>query len=341
MAEAITIHKSQGSSYERVTIELPKRNERSLIYVALSRATSLQGLFLLGKFKPTNPDPGQNQDPQQQQNTGQVRNLRNRHIVQRQKIYPFEEMNRLRNEAMLIPKFTKLTDVPNDCFQIVSHNVRSLNAHAKCLSSDTVVLASHIALFQETWLKTNDNHNIPNKVVVARNMLPDLMTRGKGTIIYGSDQINIESLGHFDRNKYTHADLTVCKFQNIIIVNIYKSDNATIHNLDHNLKKIEQYMLEPNVLVCGDFNDELSALNNSTTKLFNDKFNFKLLSPLLPTTDRGTSIDGVFGRLRDYDFDITLYESYFSDHKPLVIRIFKKKQDSHTGLTQDLQTINV
>lgn len=340
MAEAITIHKSQGSSYERVTIDLPNRNERSLIYIALSRATSLNGLFLLGKFKPTNPDPGQNQVPQQQQNTGQDGNLRNRrNMIQRRKIYPFEEMNRLRNEAMFIPKFTKLTDVQNDCLQIVSHNVRSLNAHAKCISSDTVVLASHIALFQETWLKTNNNHNIPNKVVVARNMLPDLMTRGKGTIIYGSDQINVESLGHFDRNNYTHANLTVCKFQNIFIV-IYKSDNATINNLEHILMKIGQYMLEPNLLVCGDFNDELSAFNNSTTKLFNEKFNLKLLSPLLPTTDRGTSIDGVFGRLRDYDFDITLYESYFSDHKPLVIRIFKK-QESHTGLTQDLQIINV
>lgn len=325
LAEAITIHKSQGSSYETLTIELPSKNERSLLYVALARAVSVEHMYLIGKFKPPKPDPG----PEER------RRGRNGKI----KIYPYEEMERLRNEATFVPRFAKLTDVPDGCYQIVSHNVHSMNAHAESISADTVVLASHIALFQETWLKTSDNVPIPNKTIIARNMLPDEKTTGKGTIIYASNQIDVESLGNFDRKDSTHTDITVCKLNDIIIINMYKSQQATIESFKKTLKKIKQYMREPNVVVCGDFNDDLIA-SDSTTKTFMDKYELKLLSPPIPTTDYGTCIDGVFGRLRDYSCAVTVYESYFSDHKPLVIRIFNDEETS-TGLTQQMQTVNV
>jgi ATP-dependent exoDNAse (exonuclease V) alpha subunit len=58
----MTIHKSQGSTMEKVTVFLKKGMERSLIYVAFSRATTLNGLFLIGEFKPPSP-PGPNHLP--------------------------------------------------------------------------------------------------------------------------------------------------------------------------------------------------------------------------------------------------------------------------------------
>lgn len=325
LAEAITIHKSQGSSYDRVTIELPSRNDRSLLYVALSRATSLEGLYLIGTFKPPNPDPL----PEQSTKQGKIKRKR--------KIYPCQEMERLRKDAVFVPKFTNLTHFANGCLQIVSHNVRSLHAHAKCLSADTVVLASNLALFQETWLKTSSNEQLPSKRIITRNMLPDEKTVAKGTIIYGSDDMLFESLGNYDRNDSNHIDMTICKFRDIFIINIYKSPNATKQNLEDTLETIRHYLEEPNVLVCGDFNDDLTVLDSPTIVLFMKEYNLKLLSPTLPTTDYGTCIDGVFGRLLDYSCDITIYESYFSDHKPIVIVIHTK----HTGLTQEIQSINV
>ena len=42
----ITIHKSQGGTYDTVFYEYHKRNDQQLVYVALSRAISLQGPFL-------------------------------------------------------------------------------------------------------------------------------------------------------------------------------------------------------------------------------------------------------------------------------------------------------
>ncbi|KAG5666226.1 putative ATP-dependent DNA helicase PIF1, partial [Polypedilum vanderplanki] len=58
MAEAITIHKSQGRSESKIVIDVRNpsktRNhmDRQKWYVALSRARSLNGLYILGTFKP-------------------------------------------------------------------------------------------------------------------------------------------------------------------------------------------------------------------------------------------------------------------------------------------------
>ncbi|KAG5671640.1 hypothetical protein PVAND_001831 [Polypedilum vanderplanki] len=60
MAEAITIHKSQGRSESKIVIDvrnpskIKNHMDRQKWYVALSRARSLNGLYILGAFKPPN-----------------------------------------------------------------------------------------------------------------------------------------------------------------------------------------------------------------------------------------------------------------------------------------------
>ncbi|RWS10742.1 uncharacterized protein B4U79_00026 [Dinothrombium tinctorium] len=58
-AEAITIHKSQGGTYQAVAVHLSQKMRRSEIYVACSRVTKLSGLYLTGKFMPPKP-PSEN-----------------------------------------------------------------------------------------------------------------------------------------------------------------------------------------------------------------------------------------------------------------------------------------
>ncbi|KAI8375904.1 hypothetical protein BD560DRAFT_305158, partial [Blakeslea trispora] len=48
VSKALPIHKSQGSTYSKVAVELQGRVlNRSLMYVACSRATSASGLYLI------------------------------------------------------------------------------------------------------------------------------------------------------------------------------------------------------------------------------------------------------------------------------------------------------
>lgn len=50
-AEAITIHKSKGLTYESVAVHLTRNMKRAALYVACSRATTASGLHLIGNFK--------------------------------------------------------------------------------------------------------------------------------------------------------------------------------------------------------------------------------------------------------------------------------------------------
>ena len=52
-AEALTIHKSQGDTYECVALHIELRMPRNALYTALSRAKSASGLFVVGNLKLT------------------------------------------------------------------------------------------------------------------------------------------------------------------------------------------------------------------------------------------------------------------------------------------------
>ncbi|GFX51794.1 ATP-dependent DNA helicase [Trichonephila clavipes] len=50
---AITIHKSQGNTYSEIVYEYDRRHSQSLLYVALSRVTSIEGLYITTKNNKT------------------------------------------------------------------------------------------------------------------------------------------------------------------------------------------------------------------------------------------------------------------------------------------------
>lgn len=56
-SNAITINKSQGSSYNNIALHLTTGLRRDLLYVGCSRSYTLDGLFLHGEFEPPGAPP--------------------------------------------------------------------------------------------------------------------------------------------------------------------------------------------------------------------------------------------------------------------------------------------
>ncbi len=57
VVEGWTIHKGQGRPLDLVVVNISKIMEIALLYVALSRATSLSGLYIIGEFNAPRPRP--------------------------------------------------------------------------------------------------------------------------------------------------------------------------------------------------------------------------------------------------------------------------------------------
>ncbi|KAG5672411.1 hypothetical protein PVAND_002542 [Polypedilum vanderplanki] len=99
------------------------------------------------------------------------------------------------------------------------------------------------------------------------------------------------------------------------------NDQLLLELLKETLLEVKDYIDESeNILILGDFNHELK-LGNQLESFMLQSFDTRLFSPRKSTTNARTVIDGVFGRIDDYDVKVFIYESYASHHKPLVIRV--------------------
>ncbi|KAG5674792.1 hypothetical protein PVAND_004740 [Polypedilum vanderplanki] len=296
MAEAITVHKSQGRSEPRIVVDV-RHFDRKKYYVAFSRVTSLSGLHILGKFVP--PKPVEPND------------------------VAYVEMARLRRNP-LVPKYQSLRNVPDNIIQIISHNVQSIRKHITTVIADRVFINSHIISLQESWAIDNESYNIPDFEEISRNQF---LGRPKafGTINFCkidfetriSDRIETE---HGDTKD--HVELSAFRIdKKLTIINIYNNPSSNIDTLKLSLMEIKEFIDESeDVLIFGDFNHNLTQ-GNQLESFMNSLFDMVLLSPREPTTNAGTTIDGVFGRIKNYNVETFIYESYASQHKPIVIRV--------------------
>ncbi|KAG5670300.1 hypothetical protein PVAND_000576 [Polypedilum vanderplanki] len=154
---------------------------------------------------------------------------------------------------------------------------------------------SHIVTLQESWAVDNESYNIPDFEEISRNRLMGRL-RAFGTINFC--KLNIESR-ITDRIKI-------------------EKDNSNNHET---LLEVKDYIdKSENILILGDFNHELK-LDNQLESFILQSFGTRLFSPRESTTNARTVIDGVFGRVEDYNIDVFIYESYSSHHKLLVVRV--------------------
>ena len=338
-SEALTICKSQGSTYEEVTIGLYRECEykvtkkemlkgikkstlkmmylnRSNLYVAASRVKKRSGLKFIGKFKEPNYFPND---------------------------YPVSvEYKRLNNDCKMKFKLTFLEDLETDCLKIIVHNIQSLNFHINVVKKDSLYQCADIICLYEAWLYPNFKADIEGFTIFKRINNSD-SNRTQGLIIYVKNIFYVNTVTVCSNFFCTGKDyiITECFLvSKTFIIIVYKSPESSHKEL---LKMIDEVYTKINrnyninefdIIISGDFNiDFCNEIRSDSQQLIEEfkKINLKIISPKKISTNQQTQLDVVFSNNSNIKTDY--FENVFSYHKVIWIIFGSKTTQEKVKIT--------
>ncbi|XP_071581581.1 uncharacterized protein [Temnothorax nylanderi] len=303
-AEALTIHKSQGQTYEKVCIDLRNnyRMTRSMLYVALSRVTKISNLYILGRFiPPKKPFP---------ENSLEL------------------EIKRLKQEKILELAYSKV--IKGNIIKIIYQNVRSLNKNITNINCDKWYKQADLLIFSETQTIAKDNFTLEGFNIIFRSDNYDKRST-RGIICFIRKELNGNINGHIQKDEtingqHRHIDLILLTVNKVQVITGYKSPSVTNTAFTYELSNILRKSLGNEKIVIGDFNYD-SYNDGGFLEKHLEKLNFKrALSTHVSTTNFNTQSDVIFISDRIFNYTAGVYETFFSDHKPIFIGLNEQSE---------------
>ncbi|GFY58186.1 ATP-dependent DNA helicase [Trichonephila inaurata madagascariensis] len=218
----MTIHKSQGGTFNEVVYEYQRTPSLPLLYVALSRVTSIERLYIVPKDNDNRLYHGRKNDTS---------------IISLQ-----DEFRRLSLNTLSTIGRTILDDRKK--LSMVTFNCQSLRKQVSVLSNP-VTDSSNILFLSETWSNDDENVDIPNFNCVAKFKLKNIrlaevaiyqksndasntVTSNMGILLRYIREIDI---GQSSIGDICAAHCVLDDGTNIIMVVVYISPNNTINNI--------------------------------------------------------------------------------------------------------------
>ncbi|CAF1035111.1 unnamed protein product, partial [Brachionus calyciflorus] len=302
-AEAITITKSQGSTYDKITVGLNSRLTRNEIYVAFSRVTSFTNLHTEGSFVlPKAPE----------------------HPTKVQK-----EIQRMKEEAQLNLKLKFLEDYSPSDIKIAVFNVQSLNKHYRNILNDYFFKSCDFFSLLETWTLKKDDYFFPGFTCIQRDDCPK-NRKAFGSIAFVKNTFKDKIKFFLSENDIIDNDqklfLSAFKINDVTLISIYKSPKYSSSSLLFRLRNI---FLSINfngnfkLIICGDFNIDINKPESISLVNFLELYGLKFSLELnTNSTNKNTQIDLCFSNLTQ--LKIGYFENLFSYHKPIWISLDEK-----------------
>lgn len=224
---ACTAHKVQRMTTDKVVVNLDKAFAPGQGYVALSRVTSKDGLFI----DTENP----------------VRLLKN--------IYADPEVKTALNEMPKVT-FDEISRLLRSSGKkIILHNIQSLGCHFEDLQNDARFKQVDIICLSETWLKSGENtdkyalqgfhfHHLPRKEAYEESTVLNQsfqMSRGGGVGMYlknENDCCDILLLSQMD----VEGMALKLKKENILLLSVYRPSRIKLATFIHNLTKVFDFL---------------------------------------------------------------------------------------------------
>jgi exonuclease III len=285
-AEAMTIHKSQGSTLNKIAVSFKGRVGKHMVYVALSRVRSLEGLSLIDF---------------------DANKIKIDALVE-------QEMTRLRTHKELVKTTTK---IPVSELTIICHNARSLHNNIKHYRKDHRLMNTDVIVVQETWAKKNDS-----KEHYAMEGFQDpvcLYTDNNkhrphsGTFIYVKQGIAILSSTHTTELGIEGSSVEIRKGNKLYeVISVYCHPPGNVNKICTAVKKLHRQNVP--LVIGGDMNiDQLKP--SKCQKLYDFLKNTVNALPALcmETTDYHSALDHIYTTETNYKTGVL--ETYWSDHK--------------------------
>ena len=286
---ALTVHKSQGGTFPEIVFDYDKSQEQQLIYVGLSRVTSLNGLYLTNSkniFKFSHSKGS---------SSPRIKELRT-------------ELQRLSNHQLqtLSDEFVALMADVRHCCSVISFNVQSLNAHSLDISMDNILTKVNLLALSETWLNSCSTVAIEDYRCVAE--FKRLDSRAGGVAIFENTTANLGAVVHGIKKSSVDYDDQLNSADNYgdvcaveVILNGIRTLIFAVYISPETTTKQKKYFVARNLfsyarqnislLVTGDFNIDISKQENVEFVTFMEEY-MKLhliFTPSQATTLGGTS----------------------------------------------------
>ena len=294
---ACTVHKVQGLTLENVVVSLNLNKQRSFnhgqIYAALSRATSLQGLHILGE-------------------------IQSKHIKANPKVD--EEYERLRNSSSCLNTSTAKECCNNPVLTVSLLNVRSLRKHSKDIKFHSQLFNSDVLELTETQLLPDD----PD-IEIKENLKPFTIYRQDHTDKYSSMAICVKNTLKVEGYEYIPT-LNALKF-NLIdpklqescgVLLLYRKNNS---NVSHYLEALEYVISSSRIdMVLGDFNiNYFNETQSQPLTSLMESLNYTQIVTEPRFVSAGSLLDHVYIRPSFMRIlNSSVLSVYYSDHEAVI-----------------------
>ena len=299
LAYAVSIHKVQGLSLTNVVISFDLVKQRTFnygqVYVALSRATTLNGIHVLGT-------------------------LENKHVKADPRVH--EEYGRLRNLSSLTMQTNEAIH-DNTVLTICLLNVRSLKKHSIDIKHDSNIMNSDLIALTETQLLPHSNDSeIKNDLHPFTLYRQDHPTDRFCSLAFCTrNTIQANGQQYFPQLnaiKFTIINNTTQLSCTMLV--LYRKNNSNISQYIQHLQDIlNSYAID---IIIGDFN--INFLNDDTVEPLNNLMNTLHYSQIVqvPTfVSAGSTLDQVYIKPTFHIVKNSIVSVYYSDHEAVKISI--------------------
>ena len=298
LAWACTIHKTQGMTTTECVVDMKGIFSNGQAYVALSRVTSMSGLY--------------------------IKNY-NQNMIYRSEV-THEYLQKM--DAL---EYEDINEHPMDnCFQIVHHNVQGLLSKLPDIKVNSSTNNANLFVLNETFLcsETSNAEVEMTGYAVLRNDRSSKRCRG-GVAMYlkgysDEEMSKMQLVTPVTSKSCEHLALSLLLSDvPFVILSVYRpptfSKQQFVASLQYLIDFTDKY---ENVIFAGDFNEDLKAHTPKPIMNLFTEFGYQQLVNKA-TTSYGSTLDHVYVRSA-LSVTCKVVQTYFSDHEAVKLNIWLK-----------------